>query len=607
MLINNFGGGLNIAQAPSLLSAAESTIDINVNHTSSILRPIKKHTKVDNLTFNADGSFYYFNGSWYSTNAASKFVLFNSWLYYYKDGKLLKSNGVITLEAGIVAPSESIETLDNSTPTISIDNASTGSSDLVQETKLYKIIFINDQDEYLTITREFEYTGLSGIEIAIESDTNIRTILVQRYYNGGYYVIKTKIDNTLTFIDSIEDISNNDTFNTVYLDTADVRQYCYTYYRSTDDSESAPSELSDEVSTLGDNITINNIVPSTDTTVTNIKIYRIGGDLNTFMLVDTIDKSSTTYTDIKTDSEVVNTNEVLLTSGTIKPIDDLSCLTLHNSSLFGINGNKICFSTQGQLDNWNPFYDITLEDIITGIGVTQNGLLIFLKNKTYILTGDSASNYSVFLLSDSQGCVASVTIQYAKNTLIWLSLDGFCASTGGDIQVISEATLGKLSLSPRCSAFYDNKYFLSCDDTTYIVDFIGSAVRFYNVDLVCNGLYYNTELDSLYFILNDDLSVYTYSTDSANDILHYQTGWLTDGSLTNIKTYKNIYLYCIGTLTFNLYSDGLLVNTYELTEGFNEIQVPVESLLAYYLQFEFIGTGEIHEIEYKLEERQNAR
>jgi hypothetical protein len=55
------------------------------------------------------------------------------------------------------------------------------------------------------------------------------------------------------------------------------------------------------------------------------------------------------------------------------------------------------------------------------------------------------------------------------------------------------------------------------------------------------------------------------------------------------------------------YIDDELVSTATLLEGFQEIKLPQDKRLGYYIQFEVTGTGVLNEIEYKVEGRQNGK
>ena len=81
-------------------------------------------------------------------------------------------------------------------------------------------------------------------------------------------------------------------------------QYVYTYYNSYTGVESGPSFVSVEVSPSSDKVDISGILVSSDPQVTHKRIYRVGGGLTSFTLVDTISAGATTYTDNIADTAV---------------------------------------------------------------------------------------------------------------------------------------------------------------------------------------------------------------------------------------------------------------------------------------------------------------
>jgi hypothetical protein len=74
-----------------------------------------------------------------------------------------------------------------------------------------------------------------------------------------------------------------------------------------------------------------------------------------------------------------------------------------------------------------------------------------------------------------------------------------------------------------------------------------------------------------------------------------------------LKNYKVFYIYVIGTIQFKLYIDDTLAITKHLVDGLNEVKPPQELRYGYSVQLEFYGTGEVIEVEYKAEGRQNGR
>ena len=372
------------------------------------------------------------------------------------------------------------------------------------------------------------------------------------------------------------------------------RQYCYTYVYSTYGHESAPSPYSDI--TEGINPTTIGVVASTDINVDTINVYRIGDDLSSFTLVGTYPNTTGNITDIKSDLDIAE-NEILSTIGTIKPPSGLNYLTTYNNTLFASTGSKLYFSEYAVPNSWSELQTIELADEIIGIGATQNGLLLFNRNRTYILQGTDSSNFSLRLLNGSQGCIDHSTIQYLNNTLIWVSLDGICSSIGAGVTILTEMKLGRLSLNTYNSVVYDNQYFLFHSTGTYIVDYKTGGMVVTELDEIYKGGHYSYFDDTLYLQLASNDSIVKYTKGANNRSMTYKTGWLVDVGLSILKTYKKIYIYSLGALTVTVYVDGdKAIDALELEDGLNEFSISNDSTTGYYMELEVTGTGTLYSV-----------
>ena len=277
---------------------------------------------------------------------------------------------------------------------------------------------------------------------------------------------------------------------------------------------------------------------------------------------------------------------------------------MYNAILFGSIDSTIYFSNTGVIDNWSAINFIEMPEHITGFGVTQNGLLIFSRNKTWILVGDSLNTFTLQLLNGNQGCISHYTINYVENNLLWQSLDGICTSLGGNIELLSWKALGKITYNPISSAVYDNQYYLFHTTGTLVIDF-REGVRFYTTSLIVRGSYYSSKYDELYVLKPTNTVLYKYG--KGNTLTYaYKTGYLAEGKISNYKTYKDFYLYTTGANTLKIYLDGSLILTKSLVDGFNNIKLPQGTTRGYYIELEFTGTGAILEVDYAVEGRQNG-
>lgn len=372
-------------------------------------------------------------------------------------------------------------------------------------------------------------------------------------------------------------------------------QYCYTYYNVNDGTESAPSDYSAELVVISDKVNVG-VVASTDTQVTNIRIYRLGGDLTAMSLVEQVANTTTTYVDNLADDEI--DGAVLDSFSYGQAPSGLKYLTEANAMFFGAIGPKLRYSEIAIVDAWSSFNFIDFEEDITGIGNTANGLLVFTQHKTYIVTGTSPATLSKYLLSGNQGCLLHKSIQSVSGAIAWLSNDGICLSSGGPIEVITKDLLGKMSLTnPKASALYDEVYYLSHDNGTFVIDFrYNSMVR--TLDIL--PISWHISSDILYYSLGGAL--YSLGTEAGNKSFTWKSPRLPDGAINIIKTYKRVTTYIEdAVLQMKVYIDGIEVIDNELPIGYNALDLPQNKRKGYTIQFEITGNGKLLELNYTVE------
>lgn len=606
MTMSDFSGGLSVRLSPNLIQLNESVICTNVDITSGILKPLKDVTSTNKTIPLNNPVFTYFKGLYLSSNSGTSYVEYNDKLYIANGIDTVKktSDGTNIYDIGLANPTTKLTTTSNFSVSFTLGNILSG-TDITFATGTYQYLV-----QYKTLAgsikyelKTFNYSGTKGIRLTISSMNNLESVTLYRKVETKYRLVGESTSN-LTIDDVVYDISTKAT-TTPYEQGLGTRNYVYTYYSSATSTESAPSPLSNDLIVDINNVVITGFVAPTDTTVDTINIYRIGGTLTDLYKVASVTKTTTTYTDTKTDLQVLD-GTILTTQGFIKPPVGIKFLTEYNGALFGTIDSTLYFSNSGLVDQWTVDNYIVFPEHITGLGVTQNGLLIFSRNKTWILVGDSLANYSKYLLNGSQGCVSHSTIAYVDNNLLWYSLDGICVSQGSAIELLSYVKLGKLVINPIIARVYENQYFLFHETGTIVVDFRGGAVKFLELSLIVRGAYYNSTFDKLYILKPSNIGMFEYNS-GADLTFTYKTGWLAENGITNYKTYKNIYIKCVGSVNLDLILDGVVIKTYTLVDGNNDIRYPQEHSKGYYTELLFYGTGKIIEVNFLTEGRQNGR
>ena len=606
MKISMFNGGLNTRAAKHLLNTAQSTICNNVDFFDGSLKPLKDIKATPWMVGANDKHFTRFNGQWVSGGAGVHFVEYNDALYKSDTAGTIKKskNGTTFFELGINKP---VGELAASTRDIVFTLTPNDiGAEFPSGTLRYIIGYKTTADKYFKKELTLDTIGVKSITI-YKSDigVDVASFKVYRQYEGIYYLIKES-DEYGYVQDTTYNVSKNEAYSSFdWIGTADVRSYVYTYYSTATGFESAPCNVSNEIKVEALYAKVTGFTVPTDPSVDAIKLYRMGGTLTDFFHVVDLAINSTEYNDSKTDTEVLNEEGLLNTYSNIKPPSTLRFITEYNNSLFACLDTQLWFSEPGIVDTWKSTNWIQFPEHITGLGATANGLLVFSRNKTWIIVGEDANSYSKYLLSNDQGCVTHNTIQFTDNVLLWYSLDGICSSNGGAIEVISFPALGKLVIEPVTSCVSEKQYYLFHDDGAIVVDF-RESMRFYTLDLKVKGASYISEFDAMYVLIPNSIGIHKYN-DGTDLTFVYRTGKLTEGELTNYKTYKVIYVYSKGSnaITISL-DDVVVIDEVALKDGLNEILLPQYQTKGYGIEIEFSGTGTIYEVEYKVEGRQNG-
>lgn len=403
---------------------------------------------------------------------------------------------------------------------------------------------------------------------------------------------------------------SGDTFTKIT--NAQVLQYTYTYYDSTEGVESAPAPLSDELSIgSGKSVDISGFITSINTAVDTIRLYRIGADTTEFTLIVELPSITLVYNDNVPTLNAIGT--LLASNDNQAPLQGLHFLSLANSTLFAALGDKLYFTKLGIFDAWPTLNFIQFDNDITGILPTQDGIFVFSntgKLKANLLIGTDISNFRVIPLTTDQGCNSNKSCRIIKDTPVWSSDDGICAFTGGTVKVLSKEKLGKVTLDIVNVAIYDEHYYMClADGSIFAMDF-RFGLAFKNFDFTTNEIIdiinVGTFNNKLYAVRNDLEIIDMFTGEELT--LKYISPELTEGDASQVKMYNNIYVRANGKFTFKAFIDGTKVSQQDIDGNkIFDIKVPAEKQRGSSIQYDIQGIGTIKEIEYKVLGRQNGR
>lgn len=623
MKIQQFNGGLSTVLRPQFLELTEAVEYTNIDNAVGTLASVK--TKVATaISASAFNYFFDVEGVWFGSGVRRDYVSFQGELYWtdgtapkeYRTGDTYNLGIAAPTSEPVATPSEILE--DVTTANFEVSQA----GDLPIEKVFYK--YVNFNGDYYSDVRNISvnipnsrvenldrtFRDLNfAIRAVVPTTASVELfppegleygsdgVQLYRQYKDKWRLLGTFTDPGVgpiqSITDDVYDISANAELDETKLaSVVGDMQYVYTFYNSVTGRESAPSPISVLKEAKGI-VTLTGLQVSSDPQVDTRRIYRVGGNITTFTLVEEIDNTVTSYVDSVKDSDL---DGRLLNSTLNTPApSELKYLTESNAMLFGAEGSKLRFTPVGQPAYWPEVYFLEFYNDITGIGVTASGLLVFTKYKTYIVYGTGPTLLSSQLLDGEQGCLAHASVQQVGSAVMWVSTDGICVSNGSPAQVISQNKLGPIGFDIVDSVVHDQVYYL-----------IGSEGQILAHDYRYNRIFKRLSLgvtsfakanDKLYGVANGVLN--ELFKGSELEEFYYKSPRFIEGLFSEDKTYKKVYIYAAGDIIINIFINDLLVFTDTLTgTKKHEIQIDQSKQRGNYIQLEFKGKGEVLEYEY---------
>lgn len=644
MKLQQFDGGLNTRKAPQMLALNEAVVYNNVDNEPGTLRSVKAKLATD-LLLDRFAYFYEAAGTWFSSMAKRDYLEFQNNLYYTDRGAEFKRvTGAAVTNACIANPTSSpaltVVTAPDKPNSVTAIVADSGTADIPAQEHSYMFVNVGAQyysegqivvvdlnsgraqtpsefdfavtlDKPLTplqvITAGYGRTITIGTAITGKAVTFSKVsgapygpggINVYRLYEGKWRLIGNLADEAATLADEVYDISAN-----AELDESKIGplkgtyQYVYTYYNAALGLESGPSPLSAESKLFG-SMTVTGTFLSSDPQVTHVRLYRVGGRLAEFTRVAQFAVGVPNYSDTIRDADVEGT--ILGTEIYDAAPVGLKYLTESYAVLFAAVGNTVRFTPVGVPHAWPDEYVLQYDAPVTGLAAVANGVLVFTKYKTHIVTGTGPTSLSSQLLSADQGCISHDSVQTRAGAAIWASTDGLCTSSGDLVTVITKDKLGKIALTPVDSLVFDEVYYCLNDTGELLAFDLRYTPIFKQLTLGISALAKGN--DVLYGWADGKLHELFAST--ALEEFSWRSPRFIEGRATENKLYKKVYIYSKGSIILEVYiNDSLVISKTLATEDGHVIQVPQELQRGFFIQFAIRGTGEVYELEYEASRR----
>ncbi len=443
-------------------------------------------------------------------------------------------------------------------------------------------------------------------------------------------------------------------------------KYAYTFYDTETGTESAPSGLSLYITATENSISLSGF-DALPEHANMYRLYRIGGYLPYFMLVDTF--GDINYEDNLDDTQIDGRMLDTLRNG--PPPNGLKYLTELNGRLYGSVENNVFFSALGNPDSWYVYDFIPFQNTIRGIAKAPGGLLVMGLHWTSLLKGGDPLSFSLRSVSDEVGITGAESIAYADTSAIWLSEHGIVTSDGYTMTQLTADKIENITgLIPTGAMTLNNVYYLAykpdlvpqldlypsdtlfpsqvqglggVDQGILSLDFKrGRGYSYKILDVpeieslgalngkvgIIHGLAENfAECDEIGF--PDCLSFikcigYELAYLSPNlrevagelgsfDTLQYMSPAMVDGSTTTLKEYDKVRILFKGTFSITiLFDNDRVIVERQITSYVNEkfefalLGIPNGDNKSYSIRFFIHGRGVINGIQYSWKNRELA-
>lgn len=268
--------------------------------------------------------------------------------------------------------------------------------------------------------------------------------------------------------------------------TADaIYRYAFTYYNGSTGCESNPSpieiiNLSPSQTTVG----LSGIQISTDSQVTQKRIYRSLGNGGILYYRTSIAASQQNFTDTASDASL---SDDLLSYYNTVPLQSFSdCQGPWNNAMFWLLGSsgRIYYSRQGYPESVEGYLNVsTNSDSLQRLAVFGGDLFAISRYNVFQVFGDNQTfgntSYFVRKLSGIVGTKQPDTVVVTPKGIVWQSYDGIRIFTGGSQSVI----LGEEAMRNLFNGYDPFVYYDSYATYTHGEYIIGNGYKTYGINL----------------------------------------------------------------------------------------------------------------------------
>ncbi|MCH9664942.1 MAG: hypothetical protein K0U41_03750 [Gammaproteobacteria bacterium] len=582
--VNTFDGGLATRVHESLLNVNQAHELVNVDPNSAVL---KSACAFRATTTPMQERMYYFKGKWHQFHSTADFVEYQGRLVYIVNGEIprvLVNNEAedhtpiyLPYNLGITKPDDTETPMElsreelyiPSTHITYLNHASTtyGPAKTVKVKVVAVTTTIHNGDRCELKVEDLNVEFIDRTLIAYltlgdraniyevyreEGGKYYRTHTIMPNSNNGLINDRVQIRRDAGYITSLDEyVATSGTSAGGNVD------YAITFLSEITGYESQPIYTESINVACDQQVVISNLpTPLPNQGVTHYNIYKRGIYTTSLALIDTIPVDRTAYTN----NAIASPGGEILSLGALNhqvPVAGMHSLVEAYGTFFTLLGDTLRWSENKKPYSWPVSQSLTLREEGTGLLIVPQGLLVFTRNFTYILTGTDLSDFNLSIVSTNQGCLSNRSCQLVKNSPVWVSHDGICSLANGYAQVLSRPILGRISLDVQQTVVFDEQYYVLETNGNILVLDLRSNLRFYRLrpsvrltDLhVYNGALYASDGSHVYDIGSEQLP------------MTYVSPVFIEGNHTVEKNYNQLFFRSDGEFTVEFRIDGVAVAT----------------------------------------------
>lgn len=265
--------------------------------------------------------------------------------------------------------------------------------------------------------------------------------------------------------------------------------------------------------------------PGAGYNVTHRRIYRTvtGASSVVYSFVAEIPVATTSYSDTLT---VAQLGSALQTTYYLEPPTGLTgIVAMPNGVLAGFTGNQVWFCEPYLPHAWPYRYMMTVNDVIVGLAVYANNLVVLTQRNPVVITGTTPGAMSQQKLPMMQPCVSRRSIATDQYGVLYASPNGIVSIGNGSSDVVTTPLYTrkewqKITPSTMFSIVYNNMYIGFCAAVTGEVNAVvlsrGDVPPLFNMDFQANAVYVEPGTGAVFCVSRIDNNIYQLDADPLN-------------------------------------------------------------------------------------------